>query len=101
MGARHGSAAARVGGAAGLADAIVHWTRTREGEMARILAELVRVPTENPPGNNYAAITRVLEKHLRGFGLTVQRLQPAKSAKANDSAVSRGENSACLLAGYG
>jgi succinyl-diaminopimelate desuccinylase len=79
----------------------VRWARAREAEMARLLAELVRVPTENPPGNNYAAIARVLEMHLRGFGLTVQRLRPEKSAKAKGSALSRGANPACLLAGYG
>src|SRR5579863_10538407 len=101
MGARHGRRAAGVGGDAALAAAIVRWARAREAEMARLLAELVRVPTENPPGNDYAAIARVLEMRLRGFGLTVQRLRPEKSAKVKGSALSRGENPACLLAGYG
>ena len=81
--------------------AIVKWTRAREREMARLLAELVAVPTENPPGRNYAAITRLLERKLRGFGLTIQRLQPAKSTKAKGSAASRGADPVCLLAGYG
>jgi succinyl-diaminopimelate desuccinylase len=98
MGNRQGRNAAPVGGDAALADEIVKWTRVHEEEMARMLAGLGRVPTENPPGRNYAAITRVLRKRLRGFGLRVERLQPVK---AKGPTVSRREDAACLLAGYG
>jgi succinyl-diaminopimelate desuccinylase len=94
-----------------LAAAIVKWTGARKEEMERILEELVRVPTENPPGRNYAAMTGVLKKWLREFGLTVERLRPAseaqatepnkKAARAPEPVRSPGEDPACLLAGYG
>ena len=46
-----------------------------EEEMARLLAKLVAVPSENPPGKNYQAVAKVLEKHIRGSGLDFKRLQ--------------------------
>jgi succinyl-diaminopimelate desuccinylase len=97
MGAGRETDAARNGDRAVLADAIVKWARAHEEEMARLLAELVRVPTENPPGRNYSALTGVLARRLRGFGLRVERLRAAKPARARGMQ----ENPACLLAGYG
>ena len=97
MGARHKTGAARDGGAAARTAAIVKWTRAREDEMARLLAELVAVPTENPPGRNYPAITKILEKHLRASGLAVERLRAAHSAKTRGM----DERPASLLGSYG
>ena len=41
--------------------------------MAALLAELVRIPTENPPGRNYRACADLLEKRLDQAGLTCER----------------------------
>ena len=43
--------------------------------MAAALAELVSVPTENPPGKSYAACAKVLERQLADAGLVCERHQ--------------------------
>lgn len=43
--------------------------------MAALLAELVAVPTENPPGRNYQQCAELLERRLRGLGLRCERLK--------------------------
>ena len=82
-------------GEATRAGAFVKWIRANEEEMARLLAELVTIPSENPPGKNYQAIAKTFEKHLRRFGLDFERLLPKSKTK-----VSR-ESPACLLAEFG
>ncbi|MGB2901449.1 MAG: ArgE/DapE family deacylase [Candidatus Acidiferrum sp.] len=79
----------------GQAGAIIAWLRQREGEMAALLAELVAIPTENPPGKNYRACTELLEIRMREFGLDCERLAPEDSKKDPDDAP------ICLLASYG
>jgi succinyl-diaminopimelate desuccinylase len=53
--------------------------------MAGLLAELVAIPTENPPGTNHRACAEFLEMRLREYGLECQRLQliepPANSGQ--------------------
>jgi acetylornithine deacetylase/succinyl-diaminopimelate desuccinylase family protein len=63
--------------------------------MAGLLAELVAIPTENPPGKNYRACADLLEIRMREFGLDCERLAPGDSKKDPDDAP------VCLLAGYG
>ena len=75
--------------------AILSWLRQREDEMAALLAELVAIPTENPPGKNYRACVDFLESRLRQSGLDCERLAPAVS---KEDAVDIPE---CLLASYG
>jgi hypothetical protein len=36
-------------------EAILSWLREREEEMAALVANLVAISTENPPGKNYRA----------------------------------------------
>jgi acetylornithine deacetylase/succinyl-diaminopimelate desuccinylase family protein len=74
---------------------ILPWLREREDEIAALLAELVAVPTENPPGNKYRACADLLEKHVRAMGLECERLESADPTKKG------GESPACLLAGCG
>jgi succinyl-diaminopimelate desuccinylase len=74
---------------------ILKWMRTREEEMTRLVAEFVAVPSENPPGKNYLAAAKTLEKHIRRSGLHCQRLQLRAKAEASK------ESPACLLGGYG
>jgi len=59
--------------------AILSWLQQREDKIAALLAELVAIPTENPPGKNYRACVDLLETHLRRAGLDCQRLGPGVS----------------------
>jgi len=73
---------------------LLSWLGQREEEMAALLAELVAVPTENPPGKQYRVCAELLEKRLREFGLACERYEPAGQEKDEDAPV-------CLLASYG
>jgi len=75
-------------------DVILSWLRQREEEMATLLAELVAIPTENPPGKNYRPCADLLEGRVREFGLECERFEPAGQEKNEDAPV-------CLLARYG
>src|SRR5579864_4983966 len=44
---------------------LLAWLSARENEMADLLAELVAIPTENPPGRNYKSCAGLLEKQAR------------------------------------
>ncbi len=63
--------------------------------MARTVAELVAIASENPPGKNYQVVVKILEKYIRRFGLDFERFQPKAKAKKSKG------NPACLLAEYG
>ena len=63
--------------------------------MAALVAELVAIPTENPPGGNYRACADLLEKRLRECGLECERLE------ANDSKEATPDSPVCLIASYG
>jgi len=63
--------------------------------MARAVAELVAIPSENPPGKNYRAVTTILENYIRRFGFDFERLQPKTKGR------NVRESPACLLAEYG
>jgi succinyl-diaminopimelate desuccinylase len=75
--------------------ALQSWLGQREDEMAALVAELVAIPTENPPGKNYRACADLLESRVRGFGLECERLEPGEPKKGT------GDSSVCLLANYG
>src|SRR6266705_5607914 len=73
---------------------ILSWLQQREDEMAAFLAELVAIPTENPPGKNYRACADLLENRLRRVGLECERLE------AGDSKEATSDSPVCLLANY-
>src|SRR5437879_248215 len=73
----------------------MEWLRQREEEMTALLAGLVAIPTENPPGRNYRACADFLENRLRQAGLECERLE------AGGSRESTGDSPVCLVAGYG
>jgi succinyl-diaminopimelate desuccinylase len=75
--------------------AILKWIAAHEEEMARAVAELVAVPSENPPGKDYRAVAAILEKYIRKFGFDFERLQPKTKAK------NLKDSPACLLGKYG
>src|SRR5229473_6424965 len=76
-------------------DPILSWLRQREGEMAALLAELVAIPTENPPGKNYRACADLLENRLRQGGLECERVE------AREPKEGTGDNPVSLVASYG
>ena len=78
-----------------LRERLLAWLGGRENEMADLLAELVEIPTENPPGRNYRSCADLLEKKLRQAGLNCERHEfPSSLANPADTAVN-------LLAIYG
>jgi succinyl-diaminopimelate desuccinylase len=82
----------------GIAERLVAWLELREAEMAALLAELVSVPTENPPGRNYRACADLLEKKLCQAGLTSERHEfPASTLRAGASE----EPAVTLMASFG
>jgi succinyl-diaminopimelate desuccinylase len=91
--------------------AILSWLAQREDEMASLLAELVAIPTENPPGTHYRACVDFLEARLRNAGLDCERLKPELAGKhaasdavdvaADDVADNAAYSPECLLATHG
>lgn len=77
------------------ADAIVSWLRGRTEEMAAFLAELIAIPTENPPGNNYRPCAELLERRIRQLGLDYQQFAFPDPKNGTDDAP------LCLLASIG
>jgi succinyl-diaminopimelate desuccinylase len=76
-------------------DSILSWLKQREDEMSAVLAELVAVPTENPPGKNYRVCADLLERRLRESGLECERFSAGGEEKESaDSPI-------CLLGTYG
>jgi acetylornithine deacetylase/succinyl-diaminopimelate desuccinylase family protein len=73
---------------------ILDWLRRQEDEIAALVAKLVAVPTENPPGRNCRACADVLEKQIREMGLECERLDNA------DQVAEGYESPVCLFAGY-
>jgi succinyl-diaminopimelate desuccinylase len=85
-------------GSSDITERLRAWLEPREDEMAVLLAELVRVPTENPPGRNYRVCADLLEKKLCQAGLTCERhVSPASCASADAS----DETAVSLKASFG
>lgn len=84
-----------VRGEAAKPGALVEWLQQREEEMAALLAELVAIATENPPGKNYRACADLLENRMKQMGLECERLEVSDTKKGADDAP------VCVVAGYG
>jgi succinyl-diaminopimelate desuccinylase len=67
-----------------------------EEQMTSLLTELVRIPTENPPGRNYAPCVDLLERQLHSVGLACERY-PFSGGTAAESE----PGAASLVASYG
>lgn len=65
----------------GLEAKIAGWLRAHAEEMARLTAELVAVPTENPPGKNYRKCADRLEHAARDAGLVCERVETVDEAQ--------------------
>jgi len=75
--------------------ALLSWLGQREEEMAGLLAELVAIPTENPPGGNYRACADLLENRLRQVGLECEGLEAGEPKEGT------GDSPICLITTYG
>jgi succinyl-diaminopimelate desuccinylase len=58
-----------------LKQTIAEWVGQHADEMAQLLADLVAIPTENPPGENYRKCADALERRLRDAGLVCERVE--------------------------
>ncbi len=74
---------------------LLGWLGQREDEMAVLLADLIAVPTENPPGNHYREFAELLIGRAETLGLQFESLEaPSQNCDAGDAP-------ACLSASYG
>lgn len=64
------------------AERLFAWLGPREDEMAALSADLVAVPTENPPGRRYVEFTEIFEGRVGKLGLECESLVPV-SAPSN------------------
>jgi succinyl-diaminopimelate desuccinylase len=85
------------------------WLLLHQDEMAGLLAELVAIPTENPPGTKLQPCVDLLEARLGEAGLACKRIQNERhtgtrlnaAPGALDSDEDAGDLPASLLAMYG
>jgi len=80
----------RLHGDTAAATVLLDWLRRREDEMAVLLAELVAIPTENPPGTNLQSCADLLETRLRDAGLACERVLGDHRTQAGIKAPSDG-----------
>ena len=59
-----------------IVERLLGWLREREDEMGALLADLVAVPTENPPGRHYHEFVELVESCIAKLGLLCERLEP-------------------------
>lgn len=63
-----------------LADAVRQQLKRDRGDLLEFATELIRIPSENPPGQAYADCARLIGRRLREMGLTVRTLNPSSVA---------------------
>jgi len=85
-------------GRSNIAQRLLAWLEPRENEMAALLAEMVSVSTENPPGKHYQACADQLERKLSQAGLTCERHEFLRLPAAPGTSV---EPAASLVASFG
>ncbi|HKW31467.1 MAG TPA: ArgE/DapE family deacylase [Candidatus Acidoferrum sp.] len=74
---------------------LLGWLREREDEMASLLADLIAVPTENPPGKYYREFAELLESRVAKLSLRCERLEFSSKHGATC------ETPPCLAVSYG
>jgi succinyl-diaminopimelate desuccinylase len=72
-------------------------------ELAKLTKELVRIPTENPPGRNYRACAESLARRMRELGLRAkaERISSPESARAKEAGGTKPEPRYWVHATYG
>jgi len=68
-----------------ISERLLCWVREREDEMVALLADLVAVPTENPPGRHYHEFAELLRNRVEVFGLRCERLEPSSNRGTGDA----------------
>ena len=81
---------------AGLGETLLRALNARREEMAALLSDLIRIRTENPPGNNYRQCADLLERELIRNGLECRRY-PFLAPGATEL----DRNAVSLVAAYG
>jgi succinyl-diaminopimelate desuccinylase len=73
------------------------------GEMRELTKEVVRIPTENPPGRNYRACAELLARRMRELGLwaKVERIPAPSSSRARKDRAAKNEPRYWVRATYG
>jgi len=59
----------------GFEQTVLNRLESMTGEMLEFLQELIRIPTVNPPGENYRACAELIGERLREFGYEVSYIQ--------------------------
>ncbi|HYL46631.1 MAG TPA: M20 family metallopeptidase [Candidatus Limnocylindrales bacterium] len=72
-------------------------------ELAKLTKELVRIPTENPPGRNYRACAESLARRMRELGLRAkaEKIPSPESARAKGAGGTKPEPRYWVHASYG
>jgi len=78
-----------------IAEPVRTWLGAREDEMAVLLAELVAVPTENPPGRQYREFAEMFQRRADQLGLQFEPIKPTSQNHGAD------DIPLCLCATYG
>ena len=76
---------------------LLRWLRERKDEMAALLADLVAVPTENPPGRYYNEFAELFESRVARLGLPCEHLEPRSKRGGADA----NHTPPCLSVSYG
>ncbi len=78
-----------------ISERLLSWLCKREEEMAALLADLVAVPAENPPGRHYQEFAELFESRAARLGLRCESLGPPSKNDATDAVPP------CLSVSYG
>jgi acetylornithine deacetylase/succinyl-diaminopimelate desuccinylase family protein len=78
---------------------LLSWLQKREDEMEALLADLVAVPTENPPGRHYHEFAELFESRVAKLGLRCEHLEPRSRPKRGASDADN--TPPCLSVAYG
>lgn len=74
---------------------LLSWLKQHEDEMTALLADLIAVPTENPPGKNYRELAELFEGRVAKLNLRCAHLTPSSKGGAKDAVPP------CLSVSYG
>ena len=74
---------------------LLRWLREREDEMAALLADLVAVPTENPPGRHYREFAELFKNRAERLALRCETFELSSNGKATNA------GPPCLTVTYG
>ena len=65
-----------------LAREVRRQVKRNTADLVQFTSELIRIPSENPPGNSYRECARLIARWLRDLGLKVRTVNPSGTASA-------------------